>query len=329
MLLLLRSDVKLHHVHRARRTLATAATCAGVALGMMATTGVAVAAPVSMSDVAGSAFAAPSASPSPTPTVGAVAPAGTSTLGTAPLITSPTLRAITSGAADAQSGVDTALADAAAVQADIAAAGLPLSVGADTTVDTSDLQDAADRLSTSTLLPVLMLPALTQNAEVETERVADRVEELRGSLDAALAQKAAEEAAAAAAAEAQRQAEAAAAAEAQREAEAAAALARVNTPDGARAVAAQMAAERYGWGSEQFSCLSSLWQKESGWNYQAYNPSGATGIPQSLPGSKMASAGSDWQTNAATQIAWGLDYIDRAYGTPCSAWSHSQAVNWY
>ena len=57
--------------------------------------------------------------------------------------------------------------------------------------------------------------------------------------------------------------------------------------------------------------------------------SGATGIPQSLPGSKMATAGADWQTNAATQVAWGLDYIQRGYGSPCSAWSHSQAVNWY
>ena len=91
-----------------------------------------------------------------------------------------------------------------------------------------------------------------------------------------------------------------------------------------------MASSRYGWGDGQFSCLSSLWNKESSWNYQAYNASsGATGIPQALPGSKMATAGSDWRTNAATQIRRGLDYISRAYGSPCSAWSHSQAVNWY
>jgi hypothetical protein len=117
---------------------------------------------------------------------------------------------------------------------------------------------------------------------------------------------------------------------AQEAAQAAAALAQANTPDGARATARQMAADRFGWGDSQFSCLNSLWQKESGWNYQAYNAgSGATGIPQSLPGSKMATAGSDWQTVAATQISWGLDYIARAYGTPCSAWSHSQATDWY
>ncbi|MDA4890881.1 hypothetical protein PFZ55_28750 [Streptomyces sp. MS2A] len=110
---------------------------------------------------------------------------------------------------------------------------------------------------------------------------------------------------------------------------AAAALAEANTPDGARAAAQQIAADEYGWGGDQFQCLSSLWQKESGWDYQAYNPSGATGIPQSLPGDKMASAGDDWETNAVTQIRWGLGYIQSVYGTPCAAWGHSQATNWY
>lgn len=107
-------------------------------------------------------------------------------------------------------------------------------------------------------------------------------------------------------------------------------LARVNTPEGARDAARELASSMHGWGDSQFSCLNSLWQKESGWRYDAYNASsGATGIPQSLPGSKMATAGADWQTNARTQIVWGLDYIKRAYGTPCSAWAHSQSVNWY
>ena len=70
--------------------------------------------------------------------------------------------------------------------------------------------------------------------------------------------------------------------------------------------------------------------KESGWNTSASNgSSGAYGIPQSLPGSKMASAGSDWQTNPATQIKWGLGYIQERYGSPCAAWGHSQATNWY
>ncbi|MEE2037866.1 lytic transglycosylase domain-containing protein [Nocardiopsis sp. CT-R113] len=86
-----------------------------------------------------------------------------------------------------------------------------------------------------------------------------------------------------------------------------------------------------GWGEDQFSgCLEPLWEKESNWNHTAENAgSGAYGIPQSLPGSKMASHGDDWRTNPATQIAWGIDYIKDRYGTPCDAWSHSQANNWY
>lgn len=94
--------------------------------------------------------------------------------------------------------------------------------------------------------------------------------------------------------------------------------------------AGRLLAEDRGWGAQQFGCLESLWTKESGWRWNANNPSsGAYGIPQSLPGSKMASAGGDWATNPATQIRWGLSYIANRYGTPCSAWAHSQAVNWY
>ena len=86
----------------------------------------------------------------------------------------------------------------------------------------------------------------------------------------------------------------------------------------------------YGWSSSQFSCLQPLWNAESGWNASASNPSsGAYGIPQALPGSKMASAGPDWQTSAATQIRWGLGYIRSVYGSPCAAWSHEQAYGWY
>jgi hypothetical protein len=86
----------------------------------------------------------------------------------------------------------------------------------------------------------------------------------------------------------------------------------------------------YGWSSSQFSCLDSLWNEESGWNVYATNPSsGAYGIPQALPGSKMASAGPDWQTDAATQIRWGLTYIRSLYGSPCGAWAHEEADGWY
>lgn len=101
------------------------------------------------------------------------------------------------------------------------------------------------------------------------------------------------------------------------------------SPGSAQAIARDMVLAR-GWGEGEFNCLVSLWNKESGWNVYAQNPSsGAYGIPQALPGNKMASAGGDWQTNAATQIEWGLGYISGRYGTPCGAWGHSQNVGWY
>lgn len=79
----------------------------------------------------------------------------------------------------------------------------------------------------------------------------------------------------------------------------------------------------------QFGCLYDLWERESGWRYNAENASGAYGIPQALPGSKMASAGPDWQTNPTTQIKWGLGYIQSTYGTPCSAWVFWEGHGWY
>ena len=85
----------------------------------------------------------------------------------------------------------------------------------------------------------------------------------------------------------------------------------------------------FGFSTSQFSCLQDLWNRESGWSYDAENPSGAYGIPQALPGSKMASAGADWQTNPRTQIIWGLGYIKDVYGTPCAAWNFELANNYY
>lgn len=81
----------------------------------------------------------------------------------------------------------------------------------------------------------------------------------------------------------------------------------------------------------QYNCLNKLWTKESHWNHRAKNPySAAYGIPQANPGSKMKSAGRDWKTNPHTQVRWGLDkYIYKRYGTPCTAWSHSQRTGWY
>jgi hypothetical protein len=86
----------------------------------------------------------------------------------------------------------------------------------------------------------------------------------------------------------------------------------------------------FGWSSSEMSCLVPLWMGESGWRVNAENSSsGAYGIPQSLPGSKMATAGTDWRTNAVTQIKWGLGYIQERYGSPCGAWGFKQGHGWY
>lgn len=103
----------------------------------------------------------------------------------------------------------------------------------------------------------------------------------------------------------------------------------IPTAGSAQAIGRSLAAAR-GWGDSEFSCLVQLWDHESGWRVNAANPSGAYGIPQALPGSKMGSAGPNWQTDASTQIKWGLGYIASRYGTPCGAWSTWQAQGgWY
>lgn len=87
---------------------------------------------------------------------------------------------------------------------------------------------------------------------------------------------------------------------------------------------------QFGFSSSQMSCLIPLWAGESGWRVNAENSSsGAYGIPQALPGSKMATAGADWRTNPATQIKWGLGYIQERYGSPCGAWGFKQSHGWY
>jgi hypothetical protein len=87
---------------------------------------------------------------------------------------------------------------------------------------------------------------------------------------------------------------------------------------------------KYSWDKDQHSCLVNLWNRESGWRHTADNPtSSAYGIPQALPGKKMASAGADWRTNPETQIKWGLKYIKHRYETPCGAWSAFKKKGWY
>jgi hypothetical protein len=88
--------------------------------------------------------------------------------------------------------------------------------------------------------------------------------------------------------------------------------------------------ESKGWDYDQFSCLVKLWERESNWRWNATNKSsGAYGIPQSLPATKMAKAGADWRTNPETQVRWGIGYIDGRYGSPCAALAHSDENNWY
>jgi hypothetical protein len=96
----------------------------------------------------------------------------------------------------------------------------------------------------------------------------------------------------------------------------------------AQAYAAGVVAQ-HGWSASEFGCLVSLWNRESGWNAHAANPSGAYGIPQALPGSKMGVGGGDWQNDYRVQIRWGVGYIAARYGSPCGAWSHSEAVGSY
>ncbi|MFB7884022.1 lytic transglycosylase domain-containing protein [Microbacterium sp. NPDC056057] len=259
---------------------------------------------------------------------------------------------VTAEAAAAPSDFDKTVADASAavsaattVSSDIAASGLDVGT-ADTTVDTAELEGAVAQLKRAQSLPAEYTTEVTDAVTTLTASVNEQAQGLRGKLDAAIALKAQREAEE----KARKEAEAAAAAKAAEEAAAAAAAKKSSAPrssgggapvfatggavGGTSPADAQATARSmlggYGWGDDQFGCLVSLWNKESGWNYQAYNRgSGAYGIPQALPGSKMGSAGADWQTNPATQIAWGLGYISGRYGSPCGAWSHSQSTGWY
>lgn len=211
-----------------------------------------------------------------------------------------------------------ALADAEALSADVAESTLDLGK-TPAAIDTAALEGNVQALEGRGDLPDVAIPLLTADTDAEIAAVVAEKSALAKAFTAAKEKKAAEEAARAAAEKAAKE----------EAARVASAIASGNTVAGAKATAQRIALDDYGWGADQFSCLESLWTKESGWNYQAYNPSGATGIPQALPGSKMASAGSDWESNATTQIIWGLGYISSVYGAPCGAWSHSQSVNWY
>ena len=207
-------------------------------------------------------------------------------------------------------------------------------------------EQGADALSVSTDLTATGLDAVREaSTKITRQKKAEREAAERAAAERAAAERAAaeraaaEQAAAEQAAAEQAAAERAAAEQAAREAEAASRSAERQAPPApapapvssgdARSIARSMLSS-YGWGDDQWGCLDSLWMRESGWNHTATNPSsGAYGIPQSLPASKMATAGADWQTNPATQITWGLGYIQGRYGSPCNAWAHSESVGWY
>jgi hypothetical protein len=202
---------------------------------------------------------------------------------------------------DAENALDKAedaVAEAEAAEAKVAKkiAASKLKVKGTTTIDTRVLEEHIDRLQTIAVTPVLLLPATAEEAAAASESSSSSSSS--GSSGSSSGGGSA-------------------------------ASSGDNSVAGAKATARALVADR-GWSSDQFSCLEKLWQKESGWNYRAYNSSsGAYGIPQALPGSKMASAGSNWKSSAATQIRWGLSYIDGRYGTPCGAWDHSKSYGWY
>jgi len=174
--------------------------------------------------------------------------------------------------------------------------------------------------------------AAAKETALERKRAADAALAARKAAEAAAAEaarKAAEEKARAEAA--RKAAQEKARAEAARKAaadRAARAAARAIPAGSARAIGRDLAAAR-GWTGQQWVCLDKLFTRESNWRTKAANASGAYGIPQALPGSKMASAGADWRTNPATQIKWGLNYIKGRYGTPCGAWSAFNSKGWY
>jgi len=102
------------------------------------------------------------------------------------------------------------------------------------------------------------------------------------------------------------------------------------TPIGAKKVARSILMDEYGFEEKEYKCLNQLWTQESNWNYKSRNKkSGAHGIPQALPASKMNVVSTDWRTNPVTQIRWGLRYISIRYETPCKAWAKHKRSNWY
>ncbi|MCW7946799.1 hypothetical protein AAW14_33490 [Streptomyces hygroscopicus] len=215
----------------------------------------------------------------------------------------------------------------------VTAVGSVVGVASGSTAQTNDAEPTA---SDTTLLADI--PA-GQQAQVQTASLTQQADAQAIAADAS-AKKDAEAAArkqAAADAVAKQKAAAKAEADAKARQEAETKASRDSTRDvssfpvqGSYTVAQIQAMARQLVAGDQFQCFSNIVDHESSWNYQAVNASsGAYGLFQALPGSKMSSVGSDWQTNPATQIKWGLNYMNSRYGSPCQAWSFWQANSWY
>lgn len=196
-------------------------------------------------------------------------------------------------------------------------------------VENDNLNKMADAVSELFVEEEAEKPVIDETKQVDLiteEQRKAREEAKRVALEKA---KAEEEAKAKAEAEAKAKAEAEAKAKAEAEARAKAATVPVTNLSALQSYAHGLVVGTYGWSEADFSALVSLWNRESGWNVTAANRSGAYGIPQALPGSKMSSEGADWATNGETQIRWGLKYIKSSYGSPSAAWQHFCSRGWY
>jgi hypothetical protein len=214
-----------------------------------------------------------------------------------------------------------ALAAAISLVATLAAGSSPVPASADAAYRTTTSQSAAARSAADDGVGQAVLFSRMRSIHAgQQELAAQKVAAAKAAASKAAAAKAAAKAAAAKAT----------ALKAARQASAARRQAAVTTPSGSPEQIAEQLLSQFGWSGSQFSCLQPLWERESGWSLTAENPtSGAYGIPQALPGAQMASAGADWQTDAATQIRWGLTYIQGRYGSPCGAWAHEESSGWY
>ncbi|MBM9619597.1 aggregation-promoting factor C-terminal-like domain-containing protein [Streptomyces zhihengii] len=219
----------------------------------------------------------------------------------------------------------------------VASATAVTTVGAVVGVASGNTQPAGDNLEAAAADTTLLADIpLGEQAQVQVSSLSQQADAQAAAADAS-AKKSAEESArlqAAKTAEAKKEA-AVEKAEREREAKERASRDAVRSASSFSTQASYTVAEvkamaRQMVPADQFQCFSNIVNHESTWNYRAQNPSsGAYGLVQALPGSKMSSAGADWQTNPATQIKWGLNYMDSRYGSPCGAWSFWQANHWY